>query len=126
MKRITIETKTGFWDVSHTTFATIFARPKKDRKGWDERTTSVYRESYEVLKCGTLLPVKPLSVNAPRDREVWEVRYYKEMPPVKGEVMRTQMPEYTRVFIGRDDAVGFVLDAIGYPHDNMKLKEFLE
>ena len=126
MKRITIESEKGMWEVSHTEFATVFVRPNVARNNRDERTTTVYKEMYDILKCGDLLPIKPLSRNAPKDMEVWEVRYYKDCPPVRGEVTKTQMPEYNRVFIGRMDAIGFVLDEIGYPTDNAKLKEFFE
>jgi len=126
MKRITIETEKGYWEVSQSVFATVFVRPNVERKNRDERTTTVYKEMYDIVKCGEFLPIKPLSSNAPKDKTVWEVRYYKDCPPVRGEVTKTQMPEYNRVFIGRDDAEGFVLDEIGYPKDNKKLMEFLE
>lgn len=122
MKTITIDSKSGVWDVSRSKFATVFSRQKVARKKWNVNTTSVYRETYEILKLGD---VRPLTVNAPKNA-VWEVRYYTHSPPVKGEGNATQMPKWTRVTLGYSDAVGIVLDDIGYPKDNQKLREFLE
>jgi hypothetical protein len=104
----------------------------KDMSQWDERTTTVYREAWDVVK---IIPGVNELVSKVADPSIysWEVRYYKDRPPVIGEKTLPddrskpkQMPEYALPTFTYDDAIGLVLDAIGYPKDNAKLMEFLE
>ena len=128
MTNIVIDSKTGKWLVTKSKWATVFVRPVKDK--WDERTTTVYREMFDVVKLGI---IKSQSKVAHPEIYNWEVRYYKDCPPVIGDKTLPddrskpkQMPEYALPTFTYDDAIGLVLDAIGYPRDNAKLKEFLE
>ena len=128
MTNYVINSKKGKWLVTKSKWATVFVRPVKDK--WDERTTTVYREMFDVVKLGI---IKSQSKVPHPETYNWEVRYYKDCPHVIGDKTLPddrskpkQLPEYALPTFTYDDAIGLVLDAIGYPRDNAKLKEFLE
>ena len=127
-----IDSRKGRWVVSRSKYATLFIRPMKDRSQWDERTTTVYREAWDVVK---IIPGVNELVSKVADPSIysWEVRYYKDRPPVIGEktlpedrLKPKQMPGWPCPATSYGEAIGIVLDAIGYPSDNAKLKEFFE
>ena len=126
---IVIDTRTGVWIVTKSKWATVFVRPVKDK--WDERTTTVYREMWDIVK---IVPgiVDLVSKVAYPHIYSWEARYYKDCPPVIGDKtlpddrMKPKQPaDWSGPATSYSEAVGIVCDAIGYPRDNAKLKEFL-
>lgn len=100
-----------------------FSRPHPEKGKYNENTTSVFGESYEIVDISIFYDEyerrkvrhsEPQTKGVINPTDNWEVRHYKEEPPVKGK-FATQETSWSNTFSTFDGALREVYSRLGLP-----------